>query len=96
MSDRSVFLLAFLFGCLAAAPRGAQAAGQWCNNEDVVHRATLTLRAATVGGQPVNPRPSGVYDVTSSAYEPNVISAHLFCATCTGGTVSRERLERAP
>ena len=95
-SERSLFLGGLLLGLVTAVPAGAFAAGQWCNDKDVQHRAPLTLVSATVSGKEVTPLPSATYDVLSSPFDASEASAHLFCPDCPDQVASREHLERQP
>ncbi len=96
LSDRVLFVRALLVGLILALPGWARAAGQWCNDKVVTHRATLTLRAATVSGRPVTVPTGAVYDVTSSPYEPDWVNAHLFCSACTAQLRELDYLRKQP
>jgi hypothetical protein len=95
-SERSLFLGGLLVGLVTALPAGAFAAGQWCNDTYVQHRAPLTLVSATVSGKNVTPLPSASYDVTSSPNDPTFVNAHLFCPGCPDQAAPRDNLVRQP
>jgi hypothetical protein len=94
MSDRSLFLAAMLLGFATAVPGWAWAKGQWCNDEHVLFRATMTLETVTVAGQSVAPPAGGSFDLTTSA--DDWITARVFCSACEAQVVSREHLVREP
>jgi hypothetical protein len=84
MSNRALFVAALLVGLIIGVPAWTFAAGQWCNNTDVRHQVKLTVRAATASSVAVTPPAGAAYDLTSSASDPQRVSAHLYnyCEGC--------------
>jgi hypothetical protein len=97
LSNRALFLGAVLVGSIAGVPAWTMAKGQWCNNELVRHKVSLTAQTLTVAGVAMTPpAPAAAYDVTSGVSDPDLVNAHLFCAGCPGQVASRDNLERQP
>jgi len=96
LSNRALFLGAVLVGLIAGVPAWTIAKGQWCNDELVRHKVSLTVRTLTVAGVAMTPPAAAVYDLTSDVSEPRFVDAHLFCAACPGQVASRDNLERQP
>ena len=96
LSNRALFLGAVLVGLIAGVPAWTIAKGQWCNDELVRHKVSLTVRTLTVAGVAMTPPAAAVYDLTSDVSEPRLVDAHLFCAACPGQVASRDNLERQP
>ena len=96
ISNRQLFVGGVLLGLVTALPAWAFAKGQWCNDKNVVYRATLTLESATVAGKAVALPTDVVFDVTSSASSSNLVTADLFCAACDGHVSSAYDYERQP
>jgi hypothetical protein len=94
LSNRSLFLSAVLLGLVATLPTWARAKGQWCNDEQVLYEADMTLDAATVGGEPTA-APEGIaFRLQTTA--TGELNAVVFCPECETSVVPHEQLRRAP
>ncbi len=94
MSDRALFLWCLLVGLIAGIPGWAIAKGQWCNDEVIRHKVSLTVQTITVAGVAATAPDGGVYDLTSSGVSVDVINGQLHCPGCTGQVASRDLMRQ--
>jgi len=94
MSDRTLFLSALSLGLIATLPVWARAKGQWCNGDQVLYQADMTLDAATVGGEP-SVAPEGLAFRVSTTGSGE-LDAVVFCPACETSVAVRENLGRKP